>query len=404
MSRAKILASIKGWNPNDWCLAYILFFSILYEPLVPLGFFAWLIVLWRNIERKSYPFWSGTEFWFVLYYIGLGVGLLWTQDIDNGLFKLENKLSFLVFPLLFYFSRFSISKKSVLNILLLSICLSLVMYECIAVFKSIYHPEDNQWGYFKDSLFSLFMHRGYYAFYLVIGSLICHEHLQKNTNRLRYGLLFVFLVIGVIQTYSKAGTLSLVAFNMFLFLNYVIRKKKWKIAVSVGAGIIAFIFIFNTTDSTLKNRFKKIPTSTDQIQLKNNNSAESNQARILMWSASLKSIQKGQFHGYGTGDDITILKEQNQADHNLKMAEEGMNSHNQFLTSTLQIGIPGLFILFMFFWSACRKAFKDKDLLTILISLCFFSNFLIESFLERQAGVVLFCVLTLCLTLKRRTS
>ena len=404
MSRANIITSIKGWNPNDWCLTYILFFSIIFMPLVPLGFFAWLIVLWRNTERKSYSFWSGTEFWFVLYYMALGIGLLWTQDIDAGLFKLENKLSFLIFPLLFYFSRLSISKETILNILLFSICFSLTMYQIIAISKSIYNPEDNHWGYFKDSLFSLFMHRGYYAFYLVIGSLICQTKIQRNENKLGNGILFIFLLIGTIQTHSKAGVICLLGFNTFLFLYHVISKKLWKTGAVVGMGIIALLFFFSKIDSTLKGRFQKIPISKENIQLTKNNSSESNQTRLIMWSASLKSIYKGTFWGYGTGDDIKILKEQNEMDKNLKMVEEEMNSHNQFLTTTLQIGIPGLFILLSIFIKTCRNYFLDKNLLSVLISLCFFCNFLIESFLERQAGIILFCLLTLSLSKELNTN
>ena len=78
-----------------------------------------------------------------------------------------------------------------------------------------------------------------------------------------------------------------------------------------------------------------------------------------------------------------------------------MNSHNQFFTTALQLGIPGLIILLAAFLSSWIKFFREKDILALLISFCFFSNFLIESMLERQAGVVLFCVLTLCLSLNK---
>ena len=388
---------MQAWKFNDWCIAYIVFFSIVYQQLAPLGFFAWMSIFWRNIEKKPYAFWRGLEFIFVLYYIFLCLGLLWTDNIDVGIFKLENKLSFAVFPLLFYFSKLSISKETVLNILLFSICFSLTIYQIVAISKSIYNPEDNHWGYFKGSLFCLFMHRGYYASYLVIGSLICQSKIQRNQNRLMNGILFVFLSIGTIQTHSKAGILCLLGLNTFLFFYYVIRKKLWKTAMTTGIVSITLLGLFINMESTLKDRFQKIPLSKENIQLKNNNSSESNQARLIMWSASIKCIYKGTFWGYGTGDDTQVLEEQNKLDKNLKMAEDLMNSHNQFFTTMLQIGLPGLFVLFTIFYRACKTACKNKELLTLLISLCFFINFLVESYLERQAGIILFCLLTISL-------
>ena len=153
-------------------------------------------------------------------------------------------------------------------------------------------------------------------------------------------------------------------------------------------------------NSSIKERFEKIPLSSQDIKLKHNNSTESNQARILMWNASLVSINKSPFLGYGTGDDITILEMQNAIDDNQNIATLRLNSHNQFFTTTLQVGVFGLFILIGIFFKSCWDFFRGKQLISLLISFCFFCNFLVESFLERQAGIVLFCVLLISLSQK----
>jgi O-antigen ligase len=324
--------------------------------------------------------------------------MVWTQDVEAGFFKLENKLSFLLFPLLFYFSKFSLSRSSILNILLFSAGLSLLIYEFIAIFKSIYYPENNNWGYFKDVLFSPFMHRGYYAFYLVIGSLICHYKIYQNVKKTNLRVLFLFLSCGVFQTLSKAGILTWLIFNLILLLHFIIKRGSWKLMLTLGMGIVISVFVFLNIDSSVKNRFNKVPLSLAGIELKNNNSEESNQARILMWNASILSLSKGHFFGFGTGDDISILKAQNIRDHNKVVAIKELNAHNQFFTTALQIGLPGLLILLAIFIKTWRNFFRDKHLLSLLISLCFFCNFFIESFLERQAGIILFCLLTITLS------
>ncbi len=65
--------------------------------------------------------------------------------------------------------------------------------------------------------------------------------------------------------------------------------------LTLGMGIVISVFVFLNIDSSIKNRFNKVPLSLAGIELKNNNSEESNQARILMWNASILSLSKGHF-------------------------------------------------------------------------------------------------------------
>ena len=344
----KLQNIFKAWNSNDWCLAYILFFSITYMPIVPIGFVLWVLTFWKHLEKKDYKIWSGIEIYFISYYLLLAIGLLWTAQLDAGFFKMENKLVFLLFPILFYFSKLTLSRTQIFNILLFSLSFSLILYELIAIFKSIYHLENNHWGYFKDSLFTLFMHRGYYALYLVIGSLICHSKIYEQKNKAIYPMLFILFSIGVLQTYSKAGVLSLVSFNLILLIYTVAKKKIWKAGVFIIIGFMSLFMLLISVDSSLKNRFKQIPISLSHVQLKNNKSSESNQARILMWSASLKSIKKGSILGYGTGDDIAILKQQNKSVSEFVMKcipeytinaleEQSLVEHAHFIIQTVRI-------------------------------------------------------------------
>jgi len=197
---------------------------------------------------------------------------------------------------------------------------------------------------------------------------------------------------------SKAGILTWLIFNLILLLHFIIKRGSWKLMLTLGMGIVISVFVFLNIDSSIKNRFNKVPLSLAGIELKNNNSEESNQARILMWNASILSLSKGHFFGFGTGDDISILKAQNIRDHNKVVAIKELNAHNQFFTTALQIGLPGLLVLLAIFIKTWRNFFRDKHLLSLLISLCFFCNFFIESFLERQAGIILFCLLTITLS------
>jgi O-antigen ligase len=75
------------------------------------------------------------------------------------------------------------------------------------------------------------------------------------------------------------------------------------------------------------------------------------------------------------------------------VVKEELNSHNQFLNTAVQLGILGLVVLVFIFISSYYHS--ERSISHVLILMVFLLNFLVESFLETQAGIVLFCTLIL---------
>ena len=112
-------SQLKSYNFNDFCLSYIVFFSIVFQAIVPLGFILWGATIWLNLTKKPIRFskqLKSIEFWFILYYLLLILGMLWTDNQIFGLSKLENKLSFILFPILFRFSKINLTIKTIFSI------------------------------------------------------------------------------------------------------------------------------------------------------------------------------------------------------------------------------------------------------------------------------------------------
>jgi O-antigen ligase len=114
-----------------------------------------------------------------------------------------------------------------------------------------------------------------------------------------------------------------------------------------------------------------------------------------MWNTSLKAIAKYWIIGTGTGDYNDVLTNMNKKLNNTGVAKEELNSHNQFLNTGVQLGVFGFFLLLMMFISSFIQ--NGPNLFGILILIIFLINFLVESFLETQSGIVLFCVLSVIL-------
>ena len=150
-------------------------------------------------------------------------------------------------------------------------------------------------------------------------------------------------------------------------------------------------------ENPVKTRFQLIPDAIENFESKNNPSAESNISRLLMWSASIDIFKEFPLLGVGTGDYDDVLTSMNEDYGNTGVSMHRYNSHNQFLNTLVQLGLLGLLILMLLFFNGFKIAYQKKDIITLFTLSCFFLNFLFESFIESQAGIILFCLLPMAL-------
>jgi O-antigen ligase len=391
----KTKSILANWNPSDYGLAWILFFSIFYQKLAPIGFIFWLITIYKTWEIKSIDtlfkrISAGNTKWFIAYYLLLIIGFIWTENISFGLSKLENKLTFLLFPILYFGSNLKSNQNHWKLIILSSLTVSLTVNEISAIVKTFDSTAEFSWAYFYDSRFCQFMHRSYYAAYLIIGIIFLMEMNLKKLI-LRNILLIIFFAIGVFQTLSKIGIILLVCIFVVYTIMFLIKKASKKVFLAVITILVFISLIFVFKQSPVRTRFETVLSSLENIKLKNNPSIESNAARLIMWNTSFLVIGQNWLLGTGTGDYNDVLTNMNKKLNNSGVAHEELNSHNQFLNAWVQLGIFGLFILIMIFISSFIA--NGNNLSGILILLTFLINFLVESFLETQSGIILFCIL-----------
>ena len=387
----------------DFGLFWIIFFSIFYQRIAPIGFFVLIISLFfnkQNIQliRIKNVLIASPSIWFLIYYILLLLGLIWTEDIPFGLSKLENKLTFLIFPLLFQICKFNATFKQIVNVLLISILFSLISSNILA-FLHIENQSSLNWNFFEklsnSKSFSWNMHRSYFATYCNILVVLMFQRLT-TIEKDRYRLIPIFGIaigsLGVIQSLSKINILILfLSFTFFLIVFFVkgfnIREK-----------LILFSFFltglfFTVNNKAIRHRFNEIKESTTSIKLENNTTLQSSAIRMIMWNTSWEVWKESFLLGSGTGDYSAELTKRNFNKGNYGVAKEELNSHNQFLNTGVQLGAVGVFVLFMLFFSSIRYFLRSTWRWMILV--VFLINFLVESFLETQAGIVLFCILIL---------
>ncbi len=390
------LKNIKTLNLtlSDYALIWIVFFSIFYQKLAPVGFIFWILIsilVWKKISlfelfKKTF---FGNKKWFLAYYFLLIMGMIWSENTAFGLSKLENKLTFLLFPILFSNSEITISIQTFKKLFTVALVLTLFSLEIFALFRALFFESSNAAAYFHDPYFCIIMHRSYFACYLVIGIIMVLSEFKKNNNNW-YIFLVLFFSLGVLQTGSKAGVISLIiVFVLFTFTQLITNNKKLSFLTIICLTLVFSVLLINRERG--KSRFFTLFSALESTKLSNNPSVESNAARLMIWNSSLDVWKENLIFGTGTGDydDILTLKNLTKGNHGI--AKQRLNSHNQFLNSGVQLGIFGFIILVMIFISSILT--YPTSIWRISILIVFFINFMVESFLETQAGIVLFCIL-----------
>ena len=117
----------------DWGLLWVIFFSVMYQKLVPIGFLMMIIGTFRypkpKAERNFKELLKGPALWLIAYFLWLLIAMLWTENQSYGWGKIENKLAFLLLPVLVFMADFKVTRKMLTRTFLASLFLSLTIFE-----------------------------------------------------------------------------------------------------------------------------------------------------------------------------------------------------------------------------------------------------------------------------------
>jgi len=311
------------------------------------------------------------------------VGMFYTNNMEAGSFDLEQKLSLLIFPLLFFsdphFNHESLIK--VLKSFVLGCVLAGIICGLNAFLKYYLSGESDVFFY---AHFSVIMHTSYFAMYLVFAIiLLLFNDYVIRISTLR-ALILMFFILLIVLTSSKSGLFSLGIVLMSKFIYDIFIHKSY-LRVFVLFTILFFSAI--TIYFLLPKSFERLSEMKQNIS---NSRSEINTttSRIAIWKHASKIISKHYLIGVGTGDVKDALKSEYDKQTVSEFGEKKLNAHNQYLQTFIALGLPGLLILLsllsVIVYFTYRHKMLDGTLFTTIISF----NMLFESMLETQAGVV----------------
>jgi O-antigen ligase len=354
----------------------------------------------RSISKPSNPMASlslGAIFLLLL------LGLTFSTQPDEGINEIGIKLSFLIFPLLAFLLP-GIGKKESEKIhaafaygSLLFILITIPR----AIIVSLQHSD---LYYLTYDRLSWYMHPTYAAAYQSMSLFVFIElALRKKfiaNSRILHFFIITSVALFIALLSSKAGYLSALLIPMLAVirayqLGYSIVKSTVVAAVS-SVLFLATIYFTPVSSERVQQAVSDIrvaeKTEATAGSATTVSHTSSTQVRLVTWDAAWKVWMNNPF-GSGTGDTQSKLNAVYLQKNESYAAERHFNAHNQFLQIGAELGWLGLTALTLCLLGIVRMG-RQEFTSAVFIAICVL-NFLFESFLEVQAGIVFFSFWTL---------
>lgn len=257
-------------------------------------------------------------------------------------------------------------KKIILNIFKLGLLVYLGLLSVFAIQNFITQNPDYNFIRFFELNLELFWHTSYFSFMILIAFI---SDVRKKLNLI--SLEFFSWLGALLLMYLLNARLPFLVGIMILALRiYYSLSTNWQRQLLI---VLTSIIVASS--------FSYFLLKTDQNNTGDINSMD---ARWSIWSASLDQIEENIW--FGVGNQNTIEAISTSVDDKFRTKYRNYNAHNQFIEMFLSFGL----ITFVVFMLSLGLYYKNSTFYGRVFIIAASILFLVESYLQRQAGMVLF--------------
>ena len=327
---------------------------------------------------------------FCLFYILHLVGLFYTENMKSGSFDIQVKLSLLLFPVIYASKPLQEEK---LKPVFLSLTAGAVMCSVILLTRAVAtYLTTGANNFFYESFSAYLIHPSYLAMYINVAVCWILIQLQKKeqafgkfSKSISIALILYFSFILVLLS-SKLGLLTLAIIYLVALVYY--SRKKYII------GLTALILCLGAGFSIVKfvpAVHERIKTATDALTTPANNAdSESTAVRMLIWKAASQVISENFLFGTGTGDSKDELIKKKKKRGMTGAVEHRLNAHNEFYQVFVAVGLIGFSVFLLQLLIPLLISIRERKSIYMSFLLILMLNFLTESMLEAEAGVIFY--------------
>jgi O-antigen ligase len=339
-------------NSIDSINSYLLILVAFFLPLTVFGgnFFAVLIfLLWiikadfkSDFHRLKNNKLIIAVFLYLLVYV---IALLWTADMESGLYTLRKQLKFLFIPIFMLFVKREHVKYYILAFLASMSLSEIWSYGIFFEFLPLYG------GATLIDPIPLMSHITYNPFLAIAIYLLSYYVLFDNSisklKRITYSFFIITMSINIFITGGRAGQVMYFAMLVILVFQYFPKN--------IFKAALTSLFVLVITSSTFYLNSKifsdRVDAAVKELSDYKNHTYSATGIRISAAINSWTIIKENPVIGVGTGD---YKNEFIQASIKNKMGLENMlvihNPHNMYVLILVQFGLLGLLaLLYMFY-------------------------------------------------------
>ncbi len=342
-------------------------------------------------------------FWLVLLYVLYCIGMLWSSNTAYGLMDLQIKLPMLLIPLFLCFVPQKYLSRKRLWIYASAFIIGLIIVLCSCLVQGLTKAFSGE--YFQSKyLFYTRLANNYHATYLSLFACaaILLSYKIPFHKRFKFGktqsatikaAFILFFDIFVILLSSRIAFITMFLLHLVILSDLLISGTKH--AKSIFFAIFSILVVIATFN--IKNHKQRYENLDDKMNIetadKPRKYSDSISQRAFIYSNIHELLLQSPIIGFGSGDTRDVLenfyKEKNVS------FERYLNAHNQFLQTSVALGLLGLICIAAVFVCFTLQLW-NRRFYVLLAGIAIIALFMMtESVLERQAGVH-FCSFAFC--------
>jgi O-antigen ligase len=350
-------------NSIDNINSYLLMLTAFFLPLTVFGgnLFAVLIfLLWLVKADFKTDFYRLKDNKLViavfLYLLVHVVALLWTTDIESGLWTLKKQLKFLFIPIFMLFVK-----------------REHVKYYILAFLASMSLSEIWSYGIFFELLplyggatlidpIPLMSHITYNPFLTIaiyfLSYYVLFDHSISKLKKFTYGFFIITMSINMFITGGRAGQVMYFAMLVVLIFQYF-PKNAFK-----ASSVSLFVLVITSSTFYLNSKIfsDRVDSAVTELSDYKNHTHSSTGMRISSAINSWSIIKENPVIGVGTGDyKNEFIKA--SIKNNLKLEDKLVihNPHNMYVLILVQFGFIGLLALLYMFYAQIKIARHSNE-------------------------------------------
>ena len=333
---------------------------------------------------------------FGLWYVWKGISFFWCTDTDAWSWHMERFLTFwLIVPIGIWGVNEHYNWRNV-GLTLIIGCISAVVFYLILMTILHVHPSwaaqlgmPAEWTYydswrmfFKENI-SFVKHRLFLSSVEILGAITAWRLFRKQWKILLPTLAIMLSII--VLSDSRQAMISAIVLAIMEFIFALPEKHKIRRSIAIiltGIVLLGSIFAIHPRMKDFNygafTEIRKVDYNHD--------------VRLLLWSFALQQPRDYMAYGLGAGQSTPYLTEKYRTFGYDYFADAQLDSHNQYLTEMMELGIPGLLFFLLAWLSIPLCAPKQNEQIAWLFTVLFILNMFTECMFGRFCGIAIWAV------------